>query len=145
MAKEDVGVAVGGGTVVAVKVAGTVVAVADGAGVTGVTVGGVVVGEIGVVVDAGLGVSAVVVPRGMEEEMGVGEGVIKIGEPSSLQPRSGAPIKPVIGEGGTASPLFAINWAIPLSIAGEPDWMTSPLKSSSTVSHVPSGPGLGAA
>ena len=106
------GVAVAeGGMVVAVPAAGVVVAVAEGAGVTGVTVGdvevGVIeVGEAGTVVKVGNGVKE---GRGVGEEMGVEVGVMNIGEPNSLHPRSGAPVNPVSGAGGMGSPLFATN------------------------------------
>ncbi|HLF73128.1 MAG TPA: hypothetical protein VI524_02190, partial [Anaerolineales bacterium] len=72
--------------------------------------------------------------------------VMMTGLPNSLHPRSGAaPANPVMGLGGTGSPFAATYCVTPLSMAGEPAWSSSPLKSSSTVSQVPSGPGLGGA
>ena len=136
-----VGGAVVGDAITAVLVGGTV-------GEPGVTVGVSGVAEAGmvaVIVSVGVTVTGVNVGRGVSELTGVGEGVIKIGAPNSLHPRSGAaPVYPVIGCGGIGSPLTATYWMTPLSMAGEPDRSTSPLKSSSTVSHAPSGPGFGA-
>lgn len=104
-------VADAGGKTVAVDVTGTVVAVDEGAGVAGVTVGGVVVGEPGADVKVGAGVSdsTVVVTVGVSDEMGVGVGVMNIGDPNSLHPRSGAPVNPTIGVGGTSSPFAAMS------------------------------------
>src|SRR5512146_287324 len=85
------------------------------------------------------------VTAGPKVRVGVGAPVPAIGPPNSLQPRSGAePVKPVSGLAGTSSPLTVVYCATPRSIAGEPGWSTSPLKSSSTVPHDPSGPGDGA-
>lgn len=142
---------------------GVEVTVGDaGAGEVDVDVGGIVVGEGGGGVTDGTDVSVTTVAVGetgvkdgtrvmvgvADVGDGIGEvvGVIMIGLPNSLHPRSGAaPINPVIGLGGMASPLVAISCATPRSIAGELPCSNRPLKSSSTVSHVPSAPGLGAA
>src|SRR5688500_15234187 len=80
------------------------------------------------------------------EGIGDAVGVITIGLPNSRQPKSGAaPIKPVSGLAGMSSPLAAVYCVTPLSTAGDDDCSNRPLKSSYTVSHVPSAPGLGAA
>ena len=134
-------------------IVGAVVAVA------GATVGeGIADGGITVVVGSGVSVMTVAVGvMGVNESVGaivavteVGEGsgeavgVITIGLPNSRHPRSGAaPIKPVRGLGGTSSPLAAAYWETPLSMAGDVPCSRRPLKSSSTVSQVPSGPGFG--
>ena len=86
-----------------------------GVGVTGVAVGnGVTVTTVGV---GGIDVSVkVIVGRGVTEIAKVGEGmgeavgVIMIGLPYSLHPRSGAaPMYPVMGLAGISSPLTAVN------------------------------------
>ena len=91
---------------------GVKVAVAAGVGELGVLVTvSVGAGEpvTAVRVGAGVNVSTVALGRGVAEEMGVGVGVIKIGAPNSLHPKSGdAPPNPAIGLGGICSPLFAI-------------------------------------
>ena len=137
-----VGGAVVGDAITAVLVGGTVGEPGVTVGVTGVAEAGMV----GVMVRVNVGVTGVIVGRGVSELIGVGDGVINMGAPNSLHPRSGAaPVYPVIGCGGISSPFVAKNCVMPLSMAGEPDCNTSPLKSSSTVSHAPSGPGFGAA
>src|SRR6266508_3236130 len=130
---------------------GAIVEVAGGEGETGVAVAGpgVAVTTMAVWVlsvgSVGRGCT-VIVAKSVGGGIGDGVAVMNAGLPNSLHPRSGAgPTKPVIGIGGTFSPFAATNWAMPLSIAGEPDWSTRPLKSSSTVCHVPSRPGFGAA
>ena len=86
-----------------------------GGGDVGEPVGGGAVGVPGCGVAVG---AAVPVPVGAGEAVAVtgsvpvgegsGVGVIKMGLPNSLHPRSGAePVKPVRGVGGTASPLAA--------------------------------------
>ena len=88
------------------------VAVTCGVGEPGVFVTVIAVGETTVDVRAGSGVkvSAVAVGRGVSDETGVEVGVMKIGDPNSRHPRSGAaPAKPRIGLGGTNSPLFVLN------------------------------------
>ena len=95
---------------------GTTITVLVGAAVT---VTGVAV-KAGRVADAtivdvrlGAGVSVgknVPVGAGVDEVTGVAVSVEKIGAPNSLHPRSGAaPVYPVIGLGGTGSPLLATN------------------------------------
>ena len=113
----------------------------------GVTVAIVVdVGETGRVNVAIGDAVGVALTRGVTDGVIDAVGVIKSGLPNSLHPRSGAmPAKPVRGVGGISSPFFATYCVTPLSIAGEPDRSTRPLKSSSTVRHAPSGPGFGAA
>lgn len=87
--------------------------VTDGTGVNVTTVG---VGEIGVKVKVSVMVGVAKVGDGMGEAVGV----ITIGLPNSLHPRSGAePINPVMGLGGIGSPLAATYCATPRSIAGE--------------------------
>jgi len=142
---------------VEVTVGGASVNVAAGeAGVTGVDViveTGVRVGDADTVgkgvkvnVEEGTGEGGITPGGSVTEGRGVGVGVINAGLPYSLHPRSGAtPINPVIGLSGTGSPLAARYCETPLSMAGEPAWSSRPLKSSSTVSHAPSGPGFGAA
>jgi hypothetical protein len=83
------------GEPVAVGVMGVTVMVVCGVGVIGVlgvlvTVTGV--GEPGTDVRVGMGVnvSTVAEGRGVSDEMGVGVGVINIGAPNSLHPKSGA-------------------------------------------------------
>src|SRR5688500_3571938 len=115
----DVIVTVDGDVVdVEVDVAGATVGEGDG----GVFVGGdvkvttVAVGETGVIVGMEDGVSVAKVGDGM----GVAVGVMTIGLPNSLQPKSGAaPMKPVLGTGGIGSPSADTYWATPLSMAGE--------------------------
>ncbi len=117
-------VAVGG----APTVGGTTTTVLVGAAVT-VTGVGVAAGTVSdttiVEVRLGAGVSVgknVPVGAGVDEFTGVTVGVENIGAPNSLHPRSGAaPVNPVIGLGGTGSPLPATNWMTPLSMAGDPD------------------------
>src|SRR5688572_8695350 len=81
--------------------------------VTGVAVAGTVAD--GTIVDVRLGADVSVgknvpVGAGVDEVTGVAVGVEKIGAPNSLHPRSGAaPVNPVIGLGGTGSPLLATN------------------------------------
>lgn len=114
----------------------------------GVLVAITVVGEatMAVVVGNGVSVTGVMVGIGVAEEIRVDTGVVNIGAPTSLQPRSGAaPANTAIGLGGTNSPLLAVYCVTPLSMAGESARRTRPLKSSSTVAHVPSGPAFGAA
>ena len=106
-------VAVGRGTVGmgTVGEAGAGVRVGRGVAVTTITVG-----VIGVNVKVGEGVSVTVVGEGMGEAVGV----ITIGLPNSLQPRSGAaPINTVSGLDGIGSPLTSIYCATPRSMAGE--------------------------
>jgi len=133
----------------AITVGEATVAEGCAVGELGVTVGVRGVAEaamVGVMVNVGVKVTGVKVGKGVSELIGVGVGVMNIGAPNSLHPKSGAaPVKPVIGFGGIGSPLTATYCVTPLSIAGDPEPSTSPLKSSSTVSHTPSGPGLGAA
>jgi hypothetical protein len=127
-----------------VEVGGTIVG-EGGGDVTegnGVAVTTVAVGETGVNVNVSVMVAVAKVGEGMGEAVGV----ITIGLPNSLHPRSGAePMNPTMGFGGMGSPLAAINCATPRSIAGELPCSSRPLKSSSTVSHAPSAPGFGAA
>src|SRR5215211_1364232 len=119
----------------------TTVTVGGGATVTTVAVGGIVV-NVGVTVGTGTVGETANVGDGMGEAVGV----MTIGLPNSRHPRSGAaPMKPVMAPAGINSPLTAVYCVTPLSIAGEEDCRSKPLKSSSTVSHVPSEPGLGAA
>ena len=102
----EVGVEVG-----RTAVGGTVVLVG-----TEVKVTTVAVGDTGV----GLDKTGVADTGSVGEGMGEAVGVITIGLPNSLQPRSGAaPVNPAIGAGGIGSPLAAINWVIPLSMAGD--------------------------
>ena len=131
-----------------VAVATDTVALGRGVAGAGVTVGRLVWDGRGVnvAIAVAVGVTGVRLARGVTDGIGEAVGVMNMGLPNSLHPKSGAaPVKPVIGVGGMGSPLFAINCVTPLSIAGEPDWSKRPLKSSSTVSHAPSGPGFGAA
>src|SRR5215216_765702 len=141
-------VAVGGGIDVEVGEAGvTRVEVIVGTGVRVRVAGSDAVGN-GVKVNVGEGTGeAGVTPGGnVIVGRGVGVGVTNAGLPNSLHPRSGAvPRYPVIGYSGTGSPLAARYCGTPLSMAGELAWSSRPLKSSSTVSHAPSGPGFGAA
>ena len=131
-----VGVAVG-----RFGVGGTCVVVGSGVRVTTVAVGGA---AVNVCVTVGIGTVGEMASVG--EAMGVAVGVRTIGLPYSRQPKSGAaPIKPVRGTSGMSSPFTAVYCVIPLSIAGDVACSNKPLKSSSTVSHVPSAPGLGAA
>ena len=128
------GTAVGGGTV---GEGGNEVIVGKGVVVITMIVGGA---GVNVNVADGTGVGNV------GEGKGEAVGVMMMGLPNSLQPRSGAaPIKPASGLRGTGSPLTVTYWGTPLSIAGELPWSNKPLKSSSTVCHAPSGPGFGAA
>src|SRR5262245_51304238 len=103
----------------AVGEAGAAVTVAEGTTVVGAAVVVVVtgVGDAGVAVTVGDGVNVtgVNVAGGVIDEINVATGVIKIGAPTSLQPRSGAVPAKTIGLGGTASPLLVTNWATPLS------------------------------
>ncbi len=115
MAGCGVGVTVGNGAVTVGM--GTV---GEGGGAVrlgaGVIVTTVAVGMIGANVKVGEGVSVAMVGDGMGEAVGV----ITIGLPNSLQPRSGAaPINPVSGCAGTASPPTVMYCATPLSMAGE--------------------------
>ena len=76
----------------------------------------VAVGVTGVKVRVGNKVAVIEVGDGIGEAVGV----MTIGLPNSLHPRSGAaPIKPVSGLGGTSSPLGAAYCETPLSIAGD--------------------------
>ena len=83
-----VGGAVVGDAGATVFVGGTVGEMGVGVtvGVMGVAEGGIV----GVIVSVGVIVTGVSVGRGVSELMGVGEGVMKIGAPNSLHPKSGA-------------------------------------------------------
>ena len=90
------------------------VAVEDAVAVKGMSVGVMVtvgvsvigVGEPGVNVRVGRGVSDSIVAEGR----GVAVDVGNIGAPTSLQPKSiDAPINPANGTGGTCSPFAAIN------------------------------------
>lgn len=122
-----------GGTLVAVTGSRVGMEVADGRGVK--VAAGDTVGETGVNVAAGV-----------KDGVAGAPGMKNAGLPYSRQPRSGAaPVNAVMGVAGTGSPLLVTYCVTPLSIAGEPDCSNSPLKSSSTVPQVPSGPGLGAA
>ena len=83
---------------------------------TDVNVSTVSVGGIGVEVSVGASVGVMEVGDGIGDAVGV----ITMGLPNSLQPRSGAaPMNPVRGEGGTNSPFAAAYCVTPLSIAGE--------------------------
>src|SRR5512134_212405 len=114
----------------------TVVGVSDGiagVGVSGVAVkvSGVGDAAVDVIAGEGEGVIGVSVGNGVSEEIDVG--IVNIGAPTSLQPRSGAaPTYPVIGLGGINSPLVAVYCVTPLSMAGESGRRMRPLKSSST-------------
>ena len=82
----------------------------------GVRVTTVAVGVIGVKVRLGNSVGVTEVGSGIGEAVGV----IMIGLPNSLHPRSGAaPINPVSGFGGISSPLGAAYCETPLSIVGD--------------------------
>ena len=108
----------GVGVTVDVIVGGkTTVAVADGRMVVGVGGPGVAVttttmgvgdGTVTVAVGDGVSVTGVILGRGVKEAISVDTGVRKIGAPTSLQPRSGAPPVYTIGLGGTNSPLLAV-------------------------------------
>ncbi len=136
-----------------VDVAAGTVAVGKEVGGTGVSVAGVVgettvgdAGSVKVALGEALGVTGVRLAIGVMDGVTDAVGVINSGLPNSRHPRSGAaPVNPVIGLGGISSPLFATYCVTPLSMAGEPGCSSKPLKSSSTVPHVPSGPGFGAA
>jgi hypothetical protein len=91
-----------------VEVEGTIVGEAGGevTEATGVDVTTVAVGETGVNVN----VSVIVGVASVGEGIGEAVGVITIGLPNSLHPRSGAaPMNPDIGFGGMDSPLGAIS------------------------------------
>ena len=80
-----------GGTVVGE--AGAAVSVGGTVGDPGVTVGVMGVAEegiVGVMVNVGIRATGVSVGRGVSELMGVGDGVMNIGAPNSLHPKSGA-------------------------------------------------------
>lgn len=137
-----------------VAVAGTVEVEVGEAGVTTVDVmvgigvrvaDGDMVGKgVKVNVEEGTGDGSITPGGSVAEGGGAGVGVTKAGLPNSLHPRSGAvPRKPVIGLNGTGSPLAARYCETPLSMAGEVACSSKPLKSSSTVSQAPSGPGFG--
>ena len=113
------GVAVAGGAVIVAVAAGTV-------GVTGVDVAvnglGVADAAVDVTLGGTVGETEVDVTGRVGDGMAEGVGVMNIGLPNSLHPRSGAaPANPVIGSGGTGSPLLATYCVTPLSIAGEVD------------------------
>lgn len=130
----DVAVSEAGGTSVDVIV-GTGVRVADEVGK-----------GVNVKVAEGTGEAGITPGGSVAEGGGAGVGVMNAGLPNSLHPRSGAaPRNPVIGLNGIGSPFVAVYCEIPLSMAGELAWRSKPLKSSSTVSQAPSGPGFGAA
>ena len=83
-------VAVGGAVV---GDAGATVFVGKTVGELGVTLGVMGVAEggiVGVMVSVGVIVTGVSVGRGVSELMGVGDGVMNIGAPNSLHPKSGA-------------------------------------------------------
>src|SRR4029079_1950567 len=82
----------------------------------GVKVTTVAVGVIGMKVKVGNTVGVTEVGSGIGEAVGV----MMIGLPNSLHPRSGAaPVNPVRGLGGMSSPLGAAYCETPLSMAGE--------------------------
>ena len=115
-------VAVGGGKDVEVGEAGvTSVAVIVGTGVRVRVAGSDAVGNgVKVNVEEGTGEAGVTPGGSVIVGRGVGVGVTNAGLPYSLHPTSGAaPRKPVIGYGGTGSPLVAIYCGTPLSMAGE--------------------------
>ena len=115
-------VAVGGGIDVEVGEAGvTRVDVIVGTGVRVRVAGSDAVGSgVKVKVEEGTGEAGVTPGGSVIVGRGVGVAVTNAGLPYSLHPRSGAvPRNPVIGYGGTGSPLAAIYCVTPLSIAGE--------------------------
>ena len=82
----------------------------------GVKVTTVAVGVIGINVKVGNTVGVTEVGSGIGEAVGV----MMIGLPNSLHPRSGAaPVNPVSGLGGMSSPLGAAYCETPLSMAGD--------------------------
>ena len=87
---------------------------------------------------------AVIVGEAVGEIVDVGDK--NIGFSASRHPTSGAaPANSLIGWAGTNSPRFVVYCVTPLSMAGDSERSIRPLKSSSKVDHVPSGPGFGSA